>query len=244
MQQLMHPGQYYSRKWIGIPVQRCSNRLAEEIPPLVILPRLSYDDHLLNLPSVLYREILQYLIINDLCNLESALVKQQLRECYLSAISGMVASIPLNKFLNSRNLSKRYFNWLSKRNIRFKCIDYCSCNKEGVLKVINQSNRHLETLEFHPFFEDTDLQVIGSCPRLQFLSFLEMNAPIRYSCGGLEDFLRMNPQLQSLSIQQNTQFSDRLLEVLFEACPHLTQLDLSNCSWVTDASLDMISNCA
>jgi hypothetical protein len=57
---------------------------------------------------------------------------------------------------------------------------------------------------------------------------------------GIEAFIRMNPQLESLSIEGNPQLSNDLLEVLCESCPNLTHLVISRCAWVTDASLDLI----
>jgi hypothetical protein len=184
-------------------------------PPLVILPRLSYHNHLLTLPNDLYREILQYLIFDDIGNLDRALVKRQLRDCYLSAISGMITPLPMKMFLN-QDLCEIFLLWLSQRNIRFKYAEHFSYDKDDVLKLIIQSKPHLERLECHLDFEDADLQAIGLCPRLQFLS-LPTNRLITF--GGLRDFLRMHPLLEKLSIKDDAQFSDQLLEYLFVLVP-------------------------
>jgi hypothetical protein len=218
-------------------VQRCSRPTTPPPPlptpaPLVILPRLSYDNHLLTLPNDLYREILQYLFFDEIGILDRALVKRQLRDCYLSAISGTI--------LPEQNALSVFLccNWILQRNILLKKIKFYRSG-DYLRKLCIVSKPCLETLEFIDcHLKDDDIREIGSFPRLKSLTLCDE----QLSSSLLQDFVWICPQLNKLKIMECSFLSNDLLANIFHSCPLITHLTLQNCSWATDSSLDLISN--
>jgi hypothetical protein len=203
-----------------------------------VSPRLSYDHHLLNLPSDLYREIFQYLLIDDLGNLDLALLKRQLREVYLSTLSGMIIPKSMEDCLSpSDKIYSGYLNmWLSQRKIRFRNLRiWHTSHPPSDVAIILQSKPNMETLQLSEL-DDRDLGMIGHCPRLKSFSLSRRNK----TSHGMEQFLRMNPQLERLTISG---FNDRFLGVISDACPLLQHLYLRDCDWMRNYALDFLVTC-
>jgi hypothetical protein len=179
------------------------------------------------LPIDLYRELLKYLDIIDLMKLDLALLNRHMREVYLSALSGTVYPHLVGNDLLS---------WLFHRNIYSKHIQlhfpFCS-------DIIAHSKPALEILDFFNV-DISNLEVIGACPKLKDL-YLYLLDDDNLSCDSLKAFLQKNPQLERLSMMRAPKFSNEILRVLLEACPHLQHLQLPSCSWVRDETLDLIS---
>jgi hypothetical protein len=199
--------------------------------PSSITPFCASND-LLNLPTDLYREVLKYFFLEDVRILDLALVNHKLREAYYSALSGI--EIP-----KSEDLKPEDIPWLAQRNIVARKFQMWHFFDSETRRYIIQSKHVLESLDFGcSLIKDSDLRAIGLCPQLKSALFYQSE---KLTSGGMEAFLRMNSQLESLSISAHPQFSNDLLRVIFEACPRVTDLVISHCPWVTDASLDLIA---
>jgi hypothetical protein len=188
--------------------------------------------HLLNLPLDLYRELLQYLTLWEIGDLDLALLNHQFREIYWASLSGTV--IPEIPKYSTRGI----IPWLTQRNILTRHCKIMMSLGPISCQFIIQSKPVLNTLNIYQSnVNGNDLRNIGSCPNLKCLSlFFSKSLTSR----GLEHFLRINPQLERVSISSNDQLSNALLKVIIEVCSHLHHLNISRCSWVTDASLDLI----
>ena len=198
-------------------------------PPALLATRVTH--HLLNLPLDLYRELFHYLDLDDIVELDLALLNHQLREPYLSALSGtIIPFIPLYPMFLSM------LPWLMKRNVLTCEVEICYRLDDKVRQYITQTKEVLQILSL-TLVNESDLQRIGACPKLKLVSFRD--SP-HLTDSVLESFLRNNPQLKALSIPLNSQLSNGIIETIINACPHIQQLDISRCSWVTDASLDLI----
>lgn len=198
-------------------------------------PRTSCHVPLLNLPVDLYRESLSYLSLLDLRRLGYALLySQQMKDLYLLSLRGTVlAEFSQEELYN--------IDWLLEHDILVRKVDLVNLassldTKKKIFQLIAQSKPCLEILKIQSSINSRDIRSIGSCPKLKFIS-LHLNQTIPAS--GLESFLRMNHQLQRLSLRDYWK-SDELLEIICQACPRLQHLDLSFCTWITDASLDLI----
>lgn len=198
-------------------------------PPALLAPRVTC--HLLNLPLDLYRELLRYLELEDIVELDRALLNHQLREAYLSSLSGnVIHSTPDYSAFESM------LPWLMKRNVLSCEVEHRDSPDDRIRQYIIQSKEVLQIL-YLTQVKESDLQQIGPCPKLKFVALC--HSP-HLTESGVEYFLRNNSQLEALSISQNPQLSNGIIETIINACPHIRHLDLSRCSWVSDATLDLI----
>jgi hypothetical protein len=184
------------------------------------------------LPLDLYREFLKYLDLDDLGRLDLALLNHQMREVYLTALAGTVLPEVNDDLI---------LCWLSQRNMFAKNILLSRSDDLMLTELISHLKPALESLDLYKidlWVMATTLLEIGSCPKLRHLSFNFCRGfPLREK---LENFLQKNPQLESFAIVSAPQLSNEILEVILASCPHLKHLSLST-SWVSDASLDLIS---
>jgi hypothetical protein len=199
-----------------------------------IIPRVSYSSHfLLDLPIDVYRELLKYFRSAEIGILDLAILNRQLREVFLSALSGIV----LARY--DSNVDLLPITWLTQRKILAREIKISDSLDPMLPQCILQSKSIIEVLVLlNTSVKDAEFRQIGFCPKLKSLSLLDYSISPR----GLEDFLRMNPQLESLSISRCHHYSDDILVALAGACLYLQHLDISRCNWVTDASLELIGN--
>ncbi|XP_076449765.1 uncharacterized protein LOC143286080 [Babylonia areolata] len=89
----------------------------------------------------------------------------------------------------------------------------------------------------------TDLGLCGSI-KFRELRVLKLNCVHGLTGEGLMDIATNNPGLEELQLQQCSRITDASIDAVTSRCPRLTYLDVSNCDRLTDTSLiHMGDNC-
>jgi hypothetical protein len=161
------------------------------------------------LPQDAWRSFLDYLCLEEIVCLDSAVLDRNLRQTYLSALSRIV-------LYDSIWLTEDIADWLFIREIFVKDIQLDAIHQQFL-----ETNRH--TLESITITGPIRSLRIGTFPRLVNLTV--------YNLRNVDpEFLLHHPQLERLVICVHL-FSTNNIPCITQHCPHLLHLDLSDNKW-------------
>jgi hypothetical protein len=185
-----------------------------------------------SLPREIFRLVFEYLLLDDMREVDNAFMNSELRPLYLSQLSGLILK-------DEVALTEKLSCWFLFRNILvtqpfFEKFSYSSLpllsNSQSVITQMSFMNS--ETAQFFPFLKD-----------YPFLDSFSAS-----SCGIsdklFENFLSLNPRLTCLIVSDENELSAAAVTAIIRYCENLEELDVSRNEWFTDESLlQLIQGC-
>lgn len=193
-----------------------------------------------SLPCDLFREILGYLSLHDLSNIDRSLINHLYRSFFLFAMNGVVIFHYFTPSANDSDL----MTWMMKRNIYISelCLqEYSSSFTPFILHTkskliylrISTSDQRNEMLA-------NCFNQLDRCPKLTYFS---TQATLDISEKMMMQFLSNNPQLESLSLTGMSHFTPEIIMSICQYCSNIKHLSLSMCSWCNDDCIyDLINS--
>jgi hypothetical protein len=196
----------------------------------------------LNLPMDLFRNLFNYLNINDLMILNKAFLKnKELLFLY---------NLSLEHFILSEEIDSdetEIIHWIIDHHLLIKSLIFAQTAIINHIEIIKISQLTLTSLDFTPWSYKSDdtitkqnLEQIGYCPSL---THLILSSCRHIETDTLRNFLIHNPQLESLDISCTRCLSSKLIPFLVQYCPNLQYLYLDGCWWVTDETIFQLIGC-
>jgi hypothetical protein len=181
-----------------------------------------------DLPVDGFRSFLKYLTLQELSLLDLAILNHEIRSQYLLALSGMIIKDSEIVF------TTKQIQWLLQRQMLIKEVKN-SFPGEPIQMLICRSHHILKSLtiatseQFHSLlinFPNLDSLNLSNCEKIKREDF--------------KQFIRLNPTIKKLNLPNVTGLSQSTLAVLGDL-PNLRCLDLSSNKWITDKTLDSLS---
>lgn len=173
-----------------------------------------------SLPTELLRMILQYLPLQDICKMDTAVTNHDMRPEFLAVLAGMT----IIEYKSPSSPSKDSQKWLLLRDIYPLQLSYIKCSVQFPLLL-----RCKEVL--------TSLQLIRplskALPNFPSLRTLKINNLSNDCIRSLTILLSNNPQLEYLELSTEAPFDLSLLRFT----PYLKGLTLSQNKWLNDRTL-------
>jgi hypothetical protein len=185
------------------------------------------------LPAELFRMILQFLKIpKELTVVDNAIVNHRLRSWYLKAIDGMMII----------SADQGNIFWLLRKNIlpsKLYLIDFDYHH----LSLIERSRQVLHSLKFNCRVDSVSpiFLFLGHFPHLYQLTISNC---LSLTSSDFIPFLKINPQLKSLSLNVRSNQSLNMTEIIqaiSQSCINLTELDLSENHWFGDECVSLLT---
>jgi hypothetical protein len=190
--------------------------------------------HFLNLPEEICRIILQFLHIpRDIVHLDNAILSHQLRPFYLKALQGLIID----------NLTPEGDNfkipaWIINRKILARNICFAEFDHFCSLTLLERSRLVMNSLSFLEcdHLVDSIFHFLGNFP---YLIELEITRCDTVHFFPFIRFLKLHPQLRILKLCA-IETATEIISNLPQACPNLTELNLSENPWFDDDCLSLI----
>lgn len=183
-----------------------------------------------SLPREILRVIFEYLPLPDLGILDIALVNRKLRSIYLTALDGLI--IPRYES-SSREIGENIFlNWLIKRKIIAIQIILYSFHAK-ILQFIRNCRNKIKFLSNYGC--SLSAQFLCEVSPFPSLNEIILNNYNIYSLDLLGQFLRLNPQLQSIRLLH--QLTPKFINTISYCCPNVKYLDFSGNRWFDDTCI-------
>ena len=198
-------------------------------------------ESLMKLPDDMCRqELLQYLTVHDIVNLDNACMNHKYRSQLLDKISGVILQGDKNKYMKDS-----LFKWLGMRRIYW--IDMMIVASESYLDMKNRYvdqfryTKHLRGYE--DIRDDMAIFIISHCPCLLSIIIGDNFRPTpKITNHTLKSIAEHCTGLQSLSLRHCREITDTGLIAISEHCPNLKSLNVDDSSQITDASIISISS--
>ena len=203
---------------------------------------------MMNLPDDIFRlEILQYLAVHDIVNLDSACMNHKYRPQLMDKISGAILTGAKNSFMKAS-----LFKWLVMRRIyliKMKIlVSYFDSTPAITENNFVDQFRYTQNVEMSGRIRDNMvIFIISHCPCLlsidigdaDFFSYPEITDHT------LQSMAEYCTGLQSLTLNRCRDVTDVGLITMSEHCTNLQSLKVDNCDQIKDASIISIStHCA
>ena len=197
---------------------------------------------MMKLPDDMCRqELLQYLTVIDIVNLDNACMNHKYRSQLLDKINGVILQGDKNKYMKDS-----LFKWLGMRRIYW--IDMMIVASESYLDMKNRYvdqfryTKHLVMRGYEDIRDDMAIFIISHCPCLLSIIIGDNFRPTpKITDHTLKSIAEHCTGLQSLSLRHCREITDTGLIAISEHCPNLKSLKVENSSQITDTSIMSIS---
>eukprot|EP01117_Protostelium_nocturnum_P014775 TRINITY_DN5656_c0_g1_i1.p1 TRINITY_DN5656_c0_g1~~TRINITY_DN5656_c0_g1_i1.p1 ORF type:complete len:1811 (+),score=620.32 TRINITY_DN5656_c0_g1_i1:378-5810(+) len=186
------------------------------------------------------RHTLQHLNLSKCVKLTGDGVKELVDNCYglktlLLNASDMTMCDELNLEVMTHIVSKC---------TNLTSIDFSGCNHvdDSVISVLTQNNTKLEKINLHNCSKITDQSLFDIALQGQKLTQLVLNCCDKITDNGLNQIARNCRDIRVLSLEE-CNFTDRGIAYISYGCPKLEQLNLAFIKYLTDDSIQHLSNC-
>jgi hypothetical protein len=203
-------------------------------------------ESMMKLPDDMFRqELLQYLIVDDLVNLDNACMNNKYRPHLLDKISGVILIGDKDKSMISS-----LFEWLGMRRIYL--INMLIMFSDFYLVSSIMQNNYVDQFRYtqHVIMrlyinDDMAVFILSRCPVLLSIDILA-SVDHYSSSSQLTDITLLSiaehcTGLQSISLSNCRQITDTGLKMVSENCTSLQNLNIVSCNQITDASIISIS---
>jgi hypothetical protein len=190
-------------------------------------------------PAEIFRTILQFLSLEELLPLDNAILNHRLRSFYLGAIEGMTTG---HVSFDDEDLLKSV--WCLNRKILPTRLNFFDFNHFSYPMIIDRSRRALRSLSLSQTGRrrgdptiDSIFLFLGHFPSL---TELDVSSIRLKTSSNFARFLSLNPQLKELSLPRLKNPSTEFIRDLSQACPNLTELDVSQ-RWFGDDFVTLLT---
>jgi hypothetical protein len=215
-------------QWI-VPISTRDFLSFNPLSSLAILTVLvGVDNMRSDLPVDGFRSFLKYLTLPELSILDLAILNREMRSQYLLALSGMIVKDVDIVFTST------LIEWLLQRNMFVKHVKK-PLSGEPMQRLICRSHQILQSLaisnpeQFH--------SLLINFPNLHYLNLSNSQNITKED---FKQFIKLNPTIEKLNLSNVSGLFPSAVAVL-ESLPNLRDLDLSSNRWITDETLDSLS---
>jgi hypothetical protein len=188
--------------------------------------------------------ILQFLKIpKELIVVDNAIVNHRLRSWYLKTINGMTID---QSYFDNQHL--KISVWLMIKNILPTKLIFRDFKHHSSIYLLERSRRVLHSLIFQAgdsvsriFLAGDSVMFLGHFPHLYQLTISNC---LSLTSSDFIPFLKINPQLKSLSLNVRSNQSLNMTEIIqaiSQSCINLTELDLSENHWFGDECVSLLT---
>ena len=204
-------------------------------------------ESMMNLPDDMFKqEILPYLTVHDIVNLDSACMNHKYRPQLLDKISGVILVGDKDK-----SVKASLFKWSGMRRIYFIQMKIVVSGFYSMVSTIEidygDQFRYTQLVVMcGSIIDDMAIFIISHCPCLLLINVSESDGEYQ-SNPQITDHTSQSiaehcTGLQSLSLNSCRDITDAGLIIISEHCPNLKSLKVGDCGKITDVSIISMSN--
>jgi len=197
-------------------------------------------ESMMKLPDEMFRlELLPYLTVDDIVNLDNACMNHNYRPQLLDKIDGVI----LLGYKEKASL----FKWLGMRRIyliKMLCVEskFYSTLSSIQNYYMDQFRYTQHVVMRGAIYDDMAIFIISHCPCLISIDIGDCKvSSLQITDRTLQSIAEHCTGLQSLSLSWCGGITDTGLITISEHCPNLNYFDITNCRQITDASIIQIS---
>jgi len=208
-------------------------------------------ESMMKLPDDMFKqELLPYLTVDDIVNLDNVCMSHEYRPQLLDKISGVILLGD-----KAKSMKASLFKWLGMRRIYLINMNLLYEDDDGdgddLLNLVDTENNYVDQFRYTQHVisigdlrDDMAMFIISHCPCL--LSIDIGNRAFYWTSINITDHILQSiaehcSRLQSLSLRSCEQITDTGLITISEHCPNLKSIKVSSCRQITDASILSIS---
>jgi F-box/leucine-rich repeat protein 2/20 len=215
---------------------------------------------MIKLPDDMFRqEILQYLTVKDIVNLDNACMNHKYRPQLMDKIDGVILlghkdtsiKASLFKWLGIRrdkgtSIKASLFKWLAMRRVYLRIMMIMVHNLNLTSSSID--NDYVDQFRYTqhvvmrgPIIDDMAIFIISHCPCLLSIDIIDNSRSHQVTDHTLQSIAEHCTRLQSLSLSDCRKITNAGLIIISEHCTGLHSLNLEGCHEISDSSIISIS---
>ena len=198
-------------------------------------------ESMMKLPDDMFRlELLPYLIVQDIVNLDYACMNHKYRSQLMEKISGVILLGD-----KDQSIKASLFKWLGIRRIYWVNMNLLfendsSFSSSTEIDYTDQFRYTQHVVMRGPIIDETAIFIISHCPSLLSIDISADNNDIQTTDFTLQSIAEHCTGLQSLSLKRCREIADNGMIIFSENCPYLQSLEIIGGS-IKDASIISIS---